>query len=169
MVRPQHSLPEPRGVLRQLDRAVEIPSHLRDLAQSQVEIGQRGVIRTGLAEQELEASIQQRLGAIGASKLDLDRRESGERCHQPRVVITKGLFLDLEGAFESRRRLVQDKIAELPEAYRMILQLRDIEGWSTREVAEALALSEANTKVRLHRARSALKKLLEPLLRGEVE
>ena len=69
---------------------------------------------------------------------------------------------------ESRRRLVQDKIAELPEAYRMILQLRDIEGWSTREVAEALALSEANTKVRLHRARSALKKLLEPVLKGDI-
>ncbi len=66
-----------------------------------------------------------------------------------------------------RRRLVQAKIQELPESYRLVLQLRDIEEMSTREVAEALDLSEANVKVRLHRARSALKKLLEPVLKGE--
>ena len=68
----------------------------------------------------------------------------------------------------STRAFVQSKIGELPETYRIVLQLRDIEELSTREVAEALGLSEANVKVRLHRARSALKKLIEPLLRGEV-
>ncbi len=68
---------------------------------------------------------------------------------------------------EDLRRLVQSKIHDLPESYRLVLQLRDIEGLSTREVAEALELSETNVKVRLHRARSALKTLLEPLLKGE--
>ena len=58
-------------------------------------------------------------------------------------------------------------MSELPESYRVILQLRDIEEMSTREVAEGLGLTEANVKVRLHRARSALKKLLEPVLKGE--
>ena len=73
-------------------------------------------------------------------------------------------------AFESaeRRDIVHAKILELPESYRLVLQLRDIEEMTTREVAEALELSEANVKVRLHRARSALKMLLEPLLRGEL-
>ncbi len=69
---------------------------------------------------------------------------------------------------EDRRALVQAKIAALPEGYRLVLQLRDIEELTTREVAEALGLTEANVKVRLHRARSALKKLLEPLLKGEL-
>lgn len=68
---------------------------------------------------------------------------------------------------EDRRQLVQMKIEELPDSFRIIVQLRDIEELSTREVAEGLGLSEANVKVRLHRARSALKKLLEPMLRGE--
>jgi RNA polymerase sigma-70 factor (ECF subfamily) len=45
--------------------------------------------------------------------------------------------------------------------------LRDIEEMETAEVARMLGLSESNVKVRLHRARSALKKLLEPVLRGE--
>lgn len=71
-------------------------------------------------------------------------------------------------ARQDRRSLVLAKIDELPESYRVVLLLRDIEELSTREVADGLGLSEANVKVRLHRARSALKKLLEPLLKGEV-
>lgn len=68
---------------------------------------------------------------------------------------------------ESARALVVSKIGELPDSYRIILQLRDIEEMTTSEVAEMLGISETNVKVRLHRARSALKKILEPLLRGE--
>jgi RNA polymerase sigma-70 factor (ECF subfamily) len=60
-----------------------------------------------------------------------------------------------------------EKIGELPEHYRIVLMLRDIEEMETAEVARMLGLSESNVKVRLHRARSALKKLLEPVLRGE--
>lgn len=71
--------------------------------------------------------------------------------------------------------LVQSQIAEsvlslidkMPDIYRVVLLLRDIEELSTTEVADMLELSESNVKVRLHRARSGLKKLLEPLLRGQ--
>lgn len=65
------------------------------------------------------------------------------------------------------RQRVRDAIARLPERYRIVLELRDIEGYDTSEVAGALAISESNVKVRLHRARAALKRLLEPVLRGE--
>ncbi len=58
-------------------------------------------------------------------------------------------------------------INKMPDIYRIVLLLRDIEELSTSEVAEMLDLSESNVKVRSHRARSGLKKLLEPLLRGE--
>ena len=70
-------------------------------------------------------------------------------------------------ADEQRRNLIHKKIHQLPDAYRIVLLLRDIEDYTTREVADLLAISEANVKIRLHRARTALKKLLEPLLRGE--
>ncbi len=70
-------------------------------------------------------------------------------------------------ADEQRREQIHRTINQLPDAYRIILLLRDIEGYGTGEVAELLAISEANVKIRLHRARSALKKLFEPLLRGE--
>ncbi|MEP3347967.1 MAG: sigma-70 family RNA polymerase sigma factor [Litoreibacter sp.] len=57
---------------------------------------------------------------------------------------------------------IRRAIMSLPEKYRIVLCLRDIEGLSTSETSTALDLSEANVKVRLHRARAALKKLLEP-------
>ncbi len=66
---------------------------------------------------------------------------------------------------DETRRIVAEKISELPDAYRVTLLLRDIEERTTAEVAEALGLTETNVKVRLHRARAALKTLLEPHLR----
>ena len=63
--------------------------------------------------------------------------------------------------------VVANAIDLLPESYRIVLVLRDLEELSTREVADLLGLTEANVKVRLHRARSALKRLLEPLMKGE--
>ena len=70
---------------------------------------------------------------------------------------------------EHLRDLVKTNILTLPEQYRNVLLLRDIQGYDTSEVAMLLGISVSNVKVRLHRARSALKKLLEPLLRGEIK
>lgn len=65
------------------------------------------------------------------------------------------------------RQFILARIAELPEPYRLVLLLRDIEEFSTVESAELLEITETNVKVRLHRARAALKVLLEPLMRGD--
>lgn len=65
-----------------------------------------------------------------------------------------------------RLDMLDKAFSSIPEPYRIVLQLRDIEGYSTTEVAELLKISESNVKVRLHRARSALKTIIEPLLKG---
>lgn len=65
-----------------------------------------------------------------------------------------------------RRQQVLASIDRLPDSYRVVLMLRDIEEMSTSEVAEMTGLTETNVKVRLHRARAALKKLLSPLFEG---
>ena len=70
---------------------------------------------------------------------------------------------------EQLSSVVREKIHNLPESLRIVLLLRDIEGYTSAEVAEVIGISESNVKVRLHRARSALKKLLEPILRDEVD
>jgi RNA polymerase sigma-70 factor, ECF subfamily len=61
---------------------------------------------------------------------------------------------------EETRHAVREAIRKLPEAFRTILMLRDIEERSTEETAELLGLSVANVKTRLHRARQALAELL---------
>ena len=59
------------------------------------------------------------------------------------------------------RSSVRQCIDRLPEAYRVVLILRDIDELWTEEVASLLGLTANNVKVRLHRARRALKPLLE--------
>ena len=56
---------------------------------------------------------------------------------------------------------LEDAIVELPEKYRLVLVLRDIEGFSTEESAQILDLTQANVKVRLHRARLFLRDKLK--------
>ncbi|MBX3404133.1 MAG: sigma-70 family RNA polymerase sigma factor [Phycisphaeraceae bacterium] len=60
------------------------------------------------------------------------------------------------------RELVRTKIDELPEQYRVVLVLRDLEELSTEETAEAMDMSVNAVKTRLHRARQALRALLDP-------
>ncbi|MBN1496208.1 MAG: sigma-70 family RNA polymerase sigma factor [Spirochaetes bacterium] len=61
-------------------------------------------------------------------------------------------------------RIVREEINKLPDDYRDILILRDIEGLSYNEVAEILNISLSNVKVRIHRGREFLKNRL--LARG---
>ena len=63
--------------------------------------------------------------------------------------------------------LVHACIDRLPEAYRTVLLLRDIEELDTEETARLLGVSAGVVKTRLHRARQALRVLLDPHLRGD--
>ena len=58
------------------------------------------------------------------------------------------------------RRLLDDALDQLDEKHRAVFLLRDVEGLSVKETAAALDLSEANTKVRLLRARLQLREQL---------
>jgi RNA polymerase sigma-70 factor (ECF subfamily) len=55
-------------------------------------------------------------------------------------------------------RLLEQSLMSLPEQYRTVLMLRDVEDFSTSETAEALGLTEENVKVRLHRGRSLMRR-----------
>jgi RNA polymerase sigma-70 factor, ECF subfamily len=62
-------------------------------------------------------------------------------------------------------RVIHQALARLPDDYRVILVLRDIDGYTTGECASMLGLSVNAAKTRLHRARAALRTLLLPVLR----
>jgi RNA polymerase sigma-70 factor (ECF subfamily) len=62
--------------------------------------------------------------------------------------------------------LLRAAIDELPENYRNVILLRDIEELDVRETAGVMGISEGAVKVRLHRARAMLQRTLAPRLKG---
>lgn len=62
---------------------------------------------------------------------------------------------------EQEYSLLYDAMEELSDSYREIIRLRDLEERSTKEVAQRLDLTRVNVRVRLHRARTALREALE--------
>ena len=66
--------------------------------------------------------------------------------------------------FQQKMPIVENdaEIESLPETYRNVLLLRDIEDLDTEETARIMGISAGAVKTRLHRARQALRGLLEP-------
>ena len=59
------------------------------------------------------------------------------------------------------RDVIAAAIEQLPKAQRTVIGLRDIEGWSSEEVCEALEISAGNQRILLHRARSRVRNAIE--------
>ncbi len=66
---------------------------------------------------------------------------------------------------EEVRMLIKKAVETLPEIYRQVFLLRDIEELDVNETAQTLSISISNVKVRLHRARMMLQKELAPQLK----
>lgn len=62
------------------------------------------------------------------------------------------------------RELLESSIATLPRNQRLVVTLRDVEGWSGQEVRETFKFTEANQRVLLHRARLRIREQLAPYL-----
>ncbi len=59
------------------------------------------------------------------------------------------------------RDVILDAIEKLPPAQREVITLRDVDGWTSEEVRNALEISETNQRVLLHRARSKVRGAIE--------
>jgi len=64
--------------------------------------------------------------------------------------------------------VIQMAIEDLPDAQREVIRLRDVEGWTPMEVADALEITDGNQRVLLHRARSKVRAKLEMYLDPDV-
>jgi RNA polymerase sigma-70 factor, ECF subfamily len=64
--------------------------------------------------------------------------------------------------------VIRMAIDQLPEAQREVIRLRDVEGWSPMEVADALEITDGNQRVLLHRARSKVRAALEEYLNPDI-
>ena len=100
-------------------------------------------------------------------ELSLDEFRPNEEAEPPDQVpqwalmpLDKVLNEELAGA-------INRGILSIPKKYRMVIVLRDIEGFSTAETAQILNISPANVKVRLHRARLYLREQLKGYFENE--
>ncbi|HXT75671.1 MAG TPA: RNA polymerase sigma factor [Candidatus Eisenbacteria bacterium] len=104
---------------------------------------------TRIAVHESLARVRRR------SRLDqLDLIEDGG---SPVNVVESSLDPEQSTSTAELGHLLEDAVLSLPEQFRSVLILRDVEELSTAETAEALELTEQNVKVRLHRARALVR------------
>ena len=90
--------------------------------------------------------------------------EDGQHVDEPAEWRSPAQLAALES--QETRNLVREQIDRLPADYRTVLMLRDIEGLDTKETAELLGVTPNAAKIRLHRARLALRTLLDPHMRA---
>ena len=64
------------------------------------------------------------------------------------------------------QRVLEEAVDALPETYRTVFVLRDIEGLSTSETGEGLGLGEEAVKTRLHRARAMMRRAVTERIGG---
>jgi RNA polymerase sigma-70 factor (ECF subfamily) len=94
-------------------------------------------------------------------ELSLDEFRPSDEAEKPDQV-PEWALLPLDKVLnEELAGVINRGILSIPKKYRMVIVLRDIEGFSTAETAQILNLSQANVKVRLHRARLYLREKLK--------
>ena len=101
---------------------------------------------TRIAVNEALARLRKRGRAFGTGEDEVIARIESSRPSPEQEAVTSEL-----------RRVVETEIEALPDTYRLVLVLRDVEGLSTAEAAETLAVTEDVVKTRLHRARTMLR------------
>ena len=113
---------------------------------------------------------RQRLRRLKRSKEDsLDEPIEGEEQEISPAPLTDWREIPLE-ALERKelREELREAVAQLPDIYRQIFVLRDIDELNVAETAATLGINENMVKVRLHRARMMLQKRLAPILKTSV-
>jgi RNA polymerase sigma-70 factor, ECF subfamily len=104
--------------------------------------------------------------AKGAAEESIDEQAEGQEGDYTPAPLTDWREIPLE-ALERKelREALRTAVAELPDLYRQVFTLRDLEELNVEETADALGISANVVKVRLHRARIMLQKRLAPYLK----
>ena len=118
--------------------------------------------RSRLATWLYRVAYNAALDRLREQKRELPVPEETDESPLPRPSMLVDFRLSPEAALHDveLRDSLETALAALPPALRAAFLLRDIEGLSTAEAAEALGVSETNLKVRLHRARLQLRERL---------
>src|ERR671928_397391 len=150
------------GVLNGLDRFEGRSSLKTWIFRILTNIAKTRAVRDG---RTLPFSALQDPGRVPEAAVDADRFLDPEHRRWPGhwAVKPEAWPEDALVAAETRDRLAE-AIEVPPPTPRAVISLRDVEGWSSEEVRNALGLSETNQRVLLHRARSKVRAALEEYL-----
>jgi len=120
----------------------------------------RVTVNAALALREKRANRQKRETAADADQLEA---ADFSRTHDPwKFPKLWAVPPDATALAAEQRRVIEDAIAQLPEPFRDVYVLADVEGLPNAEIGEMLNLSVAAVKSRLHRARLRMRDLLSP-------
>jgi len=118
----------------------------------------RIVINEALSRLRTQRRRRAMLESGGVSVLETYRERLAEMSAVPAP--------DASLAREQLRLLIERAVAGLPDGFRAVFVLREIEGMSVEETADALGIPEPTVKTRLHRARAKLQQSLAPEVKG---
>lgn len=105
-------------------------------------------------------AVHEALGRLRrrARFVDIDSLAESEKGR--RMLISRERTPEQKALNDELKNLLEAAVERLPENYRSVLVLRDVEGLGTAETSECLEISEDTVKVRLHRARAMIRKRL---------
>ena len=114
----------------------------------------RIVVNEALGRRRVEERRRRHLEEEGIAVLDAYRQNlmRGSEAESPEAAIAR----------EQIRKLLEQAVGELPDPFRTVFVLREIEGLSSEETAEILNVPVATVKTRLHRGRRRLHEMLAP-------
>jgi RNA polymerase sigma-70 factor (ECF subfamily) len=120
---------------------------------------------TRIALNEALGRVRRRRNTTELEKIDMDRKPQGGAVLQ----FPSSLSVpdpEAEFARSEARHLLERAVDDLPDDFRMVFVLRDIEGMSTEEAATHLNIKPETVKTRLHRARKLLRLTIEKQFSG---
>lgn len=118
----------------------------------------RIVVNEALGRMRAQRRRRTRLESDGVAVLETYRERLAQASAAPAP--------DATVAREQLRLLIERAVADLPDIFRSVFVLREVEGLSIEETAEALAIPPATVKTRLLRARRKLQQALAPEVKG---
>jgi RNA polymerase sigma-70 factor (ECF subfamily) len=122
---------------------------------------------TRITINEARARLRRRRNSVGLDVLDATPREEAQVIMFPTV----SSLPDPEAAAvqAQMRRLIERSVDALPEPFRLVFIMREVEECSIEETAASLNLKPETVKTRLHRARRLLRKALDQELRAPIQ
>lgn len=113
---------------------------------------------TRIVVNEANGRLRKRRNQVGLDQIEIEQGRGAHVIMFPNVDATANPEKD--AARMQIRRLIERAVDDLPESFRTVFILRDIEGCSVAETASSLNLREETVKTRLHRARRQLRAAL---------